>query len=125
LAWTRSLTFLQSTRFPLFSASKIKADIEITVVDPPEQRRHSLSSSAAAAADDRLLKDSSDLWLPLPPDKVPPSDLIALGDSGVRKCMVLRSVADPGSLSRIQGQKDPGSGSASKNLSIFNPKNCF
>ncbi len=27
--------------------------------------------------------------------------------------------------SRIQGQKDPGSGSASKNFSIFNPKNCF
>jgi hypothetical protein len=27
--------------------------------------------------------------------------------------------------SRIQGQKDPGSGSASKNLNIFNPKNCF
>ncbi len=27
--------------------------------------------------------------------------------------------------SRIQDQKDPGSGSASKNSSIFNPKNCF
>ncbi len=27
--------------------------------------------------------------------------------------------------SRIQDQKDPGYGSASKNLSIFNPKNCF
>jgi hypothetical protein len=27
--------------------------------------------------------------------------------------------------SRIQGRKDSGSGSASKNLSIFNPKNCF
>jgi hypothetical protein len=27
--------------------------------------------------------------------------------------------------SRIQVQKDPGSGSASKNLSKFNPKNCF
>jgi hypothetical protein len=26
---------------------------------------------------------------------------------------------------RIQGQKDPGSGSASKNLGIFNLKNCF
>jgi hypothetical protein len=94
-------------------------------MDPPEQRRHSLSSSAAAA-DDRLLKDGSDLWLPLPPDKVPPSDLIALGDSGVRKCRVLRSVADPGSLSRIPdpGSKDSGSVSASKNLSIFNLKNC-
>ncbi len=35
------------------------------------------------------------------------------------------SVADPGCLYRfrIQGQKDPGS--ASKNLIIFNPKNCF
>jgi len=114
------LTFLQPTVFPFFSASKIKADIEITVVDPPEQRRHSLSSSAAAA-DDHLLKDGSDLWLPLPPDKVPPSDLIALGDSGMRKCRVLRSVADPGSLSRvpdsnffysgsrIHGQEDFGS----------------
>jgi hypothetical protein len=46
----------------------------------------------------------------------------------------LLSVADPGCLSRIrifpsriQGQKIPDlvSGSASKNLSIFNPKNCF
>ncbi len=45
----------------------------------------------------------------------------------------LTSVADSGCLSRIpeffpsrfQGQKDPGSGSASKNLSIFNPKNCL
>jgi hypothetical protein len=89
-------------------------------------------SSSAAAADDRLLKDGSDLWLPLPPDKVPPSDLIALGDSGVRKCRVLRSVADPGSLSRIRifsipdpGSKRSGTESASKNLSIFNPKNCF
>jgi hypothetical protein len=27
--------------------------------------------------------------------------------------------------SRIQGHKDPVSGSASKNLNIFNPKNCF
>jgi hypothetical protein len=27
--------------------------------------------------------------------------------------------------SRIQGQKDPDPGSASKNLSIFNAKNCF
>jgi hypothetical protein len=27
--------------------------------------------------------------------------------------------------SRIQVQKDPGSGSASKNLSKFSPKNCF
>ncbi len=27
--------------------------------------------------------------------------------------------------SRIQGQKDPGSGSASKNLGIFNPKKLF
>ncbi len=39
------------------------------------------------------------------------------------------SVADPGCLSRDpdpnQGQKGPWSGSASKNLSIFNPKNCL
>ncbi len=27
--------------------------------------------------------------------------------------------------SQIQGQTEPGSGSASKNLSIFHPKNCF
>jgi hypothetical protein len=27
--------------------------------------------------------------------------------------------------SQIQGQKEPGSGSASKNLSFCNPKNCF
>ncbi len=33
------------------------------------------------------------------------------------------SVADPGCLSGILGQKDPGS--ASKNLIIFYPKNCF
>jgi hypothetical protein len=32
-------------------------------------------------------------------------------------------VADPGCLSRIQGQKDFGSGS--KNFGIFNPKNYF
>ncbi len=52
---------------------------------------------------------------------------------------VERSVADPGCLywiqypgseffhpgSRIQGQKDPESGSASKNLSIYKPKNCL
>jgi hypothetical protein len=33
------------------------------------------------------------------------------------------SISDP--RSRIQGQKDSGSRSASKSLSIFNPKNCF
>ncbi len=33
------------------------------------------------------------------------------------------SIPDPNFPSRIQGQKDTGS--ASKNLSIFNPKNCF
>ncbi len=32
-------------------------------------------------------------------------------------------IPDPGS--QIQGQKDSGSGSAAKNLNIFNPKNCF
>jgi hypothetical protein len=40
---------------------------------------------------------------------------------------VSRSVL-PGSeffLSRIQGKKDYGSGSASKKISIFNPKHCF
>ncbi len=38
--------------------------------------------------------------------------------------LVIYSVADPGWLSRIPGQKipDPGFGSASKNLIIFNPK---
>jgi hypothetical protein len=39
------------------------------------------------------------------------------------------SVADPGCLYRTPDSNfsipDPGSGSASKNLSIFNPKNCF
>ncbi len=35
-------------------------------------------------------------------------------------------IPNPGSKrSRIQGQKDPGSGSESKNLSIFNPNNFF
>jgi hypothetical protein len=39
-------------------------------------------------------------------------------------------ISDPGSEffhpgSRVQVQKDPGSGSASKNVSIFNPKQCF
>jgi hypothetical protein len=36
-------------------------------------------------------------------------------------------IPDPGSdfSSRIQGLKDIGSGSASKNLNILNPKNCF
>jgi hypothetical protein len=33
------------------------------------------------------------------------------------------SIPDPGS--RVKKIPDPGSGSASKNLSIFNPKNCF
>jgi hypothetical protein len=37
---------------------------------------------------------------------------------------VVFSVADPGFFTgfRIQGQKDPGSASATKNLSIFNQK---
>jgi hypothetical protein len=34
-------------------------------------------------------------------------------------------ILDPQFFPQIKGQKDPGSGSASKNLSIFNPKNCF
>jgi hypothetical protein len=57
----------------------------------------------------------------------------------VKKTMKRSSVADPRYLCRIQDSgseffhpgsrvkeiPDPGSGSASKNLSIFNPKNCF
>jgi hypothetical protein len=53
--------------------------------------------------------------------------------------MTLTSGADPGCLSRLPDPNfsnpdpestvkkisDPGSGSASKNLGIFNPKNCF
>jgi hypothetical protein len=56
--------------------------------------------------------------------------------SAVFISVVRNSVADPECLSRItdlntvfpsriQNQKDPGSGSASKNLSNFNPKTCF
>jgi hypothetical protein len=48
-------------------------------------------------------------------------DTVAVQTLILKKAKLL-SVSDPGCLSQILGQKDPGSGSASKNLSIFNPK---
>ena len=47
-------------------------------MEPAEQRRPSLSSSG----DDRLLKGGSDLWLPLPPDEMPPGDLNVALETG-------------------------------------------
>ncbi len=53
---------------------------------------------------------------------------------GLKLGVIQSSVADPGCLSRMRffhpGSRfekipDPGSGSSSKNLSIFTPKNCF
>jgi hypothetical protein len=42
----------------------------------------------------------------------------------LRYC-IITSVADPGFLSRVKKIPDPGSGSASKSLSIFHLKHCF
>jgi hypothetical protein len=62
-----------------------------------------------------------------------PVDTLRKG-SGEFRAFLVNSVADPGCLSRtrirtcpsrIQVQTDFGCRSASQNLSIFNPKNCF
>ncbi len=96
-------------------------------------------SIAAARASVMVYDDINKKWIPAGAShglsKVSPSLFNNLTNSerGLRhnpKFLLKCSVADlgffyPGSGSRVKKVPDPGSWSASKNWSIFNPKNCF
>ena len=62
-----------------FSASKTKADIEISLMEPEDRRKQ---PPLLPEEDGRQPKGGSDRWLPIMPDDETTSDVITISSSG-------------------------------------------